>query len=136
MVDDVKSGLSAVEMKDKFLDDLNKALGVMKENQVKPFEGGGYHIFVNNEVGAQMKGYEEFTQIKHYLKIKNVLYNKKNRLLTVVFDDGEVVMIKCSPKDNFDVNIGVSLAITKRLYGSKNKFHKEVQKHFKIIEGR
>ena len=63
-------------------------------------------------------------------EIKSITVNKEKQIVTVVFADGGVEMIKCCKEDkkNFDVNIGVALAIAKHLYGSKNRFHKEVVK--------
>ena len=66
---------------------------------------------------------------KNY-EIKSITVNKEKQIVTVVFADGGVEMTKCCEEDkkNFDVNIGVALAIAKHLYGSKNRFHKEVVK--------
>lgn len=72
----------------------------------------------------------EFLGLKPYrsTEIRNILVNENKRLITVVFTDGEHEIIKCSEEDHFDVNIGVALAITQHLYGSKSKFHKDIAK--------
>lgn len=72
----------------------------------------------------------------HSTCIRNVLVNKQKGLVTVVFTDGEHEIIKCKKGDHFDVRIGVALAISQHLFGSKNKFHKEVDKKTKFVENK
>ncbi len=65
--------------------------------------------------------------------IKSILVNNKIKRITVVFDDDDVQMIDCNKHDEFDVNVGVALAITHHIFGSKNKYHKYLNKTIKQI---
>lgn len=58
--------------------------------------------------------------------ISSVTVNETKRIVTVVFKDGDVQIVHCNEEDNFDVEIGIALAIAHRFCGSIGKFHKEV----------
>lgn len=75
-------------------------------------------------------------EAKQTVLIRNILVNEKKRLVTVVFADGEHEIIACQKGDYFDVKIGVALAISQHLFGSKNKFHKEIDKKTKFVENK
>lgn len=59
--------------------------------------------------------------------IKFVTVNEKKRIITVVFKDGDVRMIKCSDDDTFDTRVGVALCIAHHYAGSKTKFNKYIK---------
>lgn len=65
--------------------------------------------------------------------IRNILVNKKKKLVTVVFSDGNHEIIKCDKDDNFDINVGVALAIAQHAFGSKTHFHKVIAKKTRVI---
>lgn len=43
-------------------------------------------------------------------------------------------IVRCSPEDQFDPEIGVALAICRGLFGSKTQFRKFVRENAKFIE--
>jgi len=46
----------------------------------------------------------------------------------VIFNDGTKVIKDVMPGDTFDLNIGVSLCIAERIFGTKSAFHKYVKR--------
>lgn len=54
-----------------------------------------------------------------YIKlVDHVLYDEEKRIVIVFFVDGTKIIKKCNAEDKFDVYVGVSLAITKYLFGN------------------
>lgn len=54
-----------------------------------------------------------------YIKlVDHVLYDEEKRIVIVFFVDGTKIVKKCNAEDKFDVYVGVSLAITKYLFGN------------------
>lgn len=119
-VDQVVSG--------SMLNDLRKASEILNKNSEAPIDYYGYNVIVNPIVGECIKGFKKTEEDRRISLIRSITVNKRKRLITVVFRDGCVEIIKCHKEDHFDVNVGVALAIAKHLYGSKNKFHKEVER--------
>ena len=115
------------------LDALEQAARTLEVNRVESCFPGGYNIFVSPAVAKGLDAMAELQKQRKETLIRNVLVNGKKRLVTVVFKDGTHEIVKCSKNDEFDVNIGVALAIAQHLYGSKNKFHKDVQNKVKVI---
>lgn len=62
------------------------------------------------------------------LFVKNVYYNKEKGVTVVIFEDGVKITKKLSEGDIFDLRTAVALAITERIYGSRTKFAKTVDK--------
>ena len=60
--------------------------------------------------------------------ILSITVNEPKKIVTVVFGDNDVQMAACTKDDKFDVNVGVALCIAYHIYGTKNAFHKEVEK--------
>lgn len=83
------------------------------------------------ETGYQ-DGYED--GVSDSIGIKNVLVNEKARAITVKFLDGDVRVIKCNEKDEFDYNIGVSLAISEHIFGSKTQRSKFIKNNARFIK--
>lgn len=77
-------------------------------------------------------GYED--GINDSVGIKNVLVNEKARAITVKFLDGDVRVIKCNEKDEFDYNIGVSLAISEHIFGSKTQRSKWIKNNTSYVK--
>ena len=101
-------------------DDVNEIFSTLNTRRVKIVPAS----YVNY-AGKKEEKQEEVNKM-----IKSVTINEDKKIITVVFKDGDVQMSKCDDKDTFDVGIGISLACTAHLFGSKNKFKKfvEVQK--------
>ena len=54
-----------------------------------------------------------------YIKlVDRIFYDEEKRIVIVFFVDGTKIVKKCHAEDNFDVCVGVSLAITKYLFGN------------------
>lgn len=62
------------------------------------------------------------------LFVKNVYYNKEKGVTVVIFEDGVKITKKLSEGDIFDIRTAVALAIAERMYGSRTKFAKTVDK--------
>lgn len=61
-------------------------------------------------------------------KVVGAYPNKKKGILAVKFNDGEVIKLACHDDDNFDINVGVALAMAYKSCGGKNAFRRNVQK--------
>jgi len=61
--------------------------------------------------------------------IKHVTYNKKKgkECVVVIFEDGTSVVQKMFPGDQFDLSVGVALALASKVFGSKTQFHKVIE---------
>ena len=62
-------------------------------------------------------------------KLQTVHINKEKKIVTVVFSDGTKQVVKCSPEDSFDTEIGFALACTRAVFGSKTKVRKFIEKN-------
>ena len=60
--------------------------------------------------------------------IRSVTINEKKKIVTVVFNHGEVYMSKCSKLDEFDPQIGIAICICSYYAGSKSAFKKFVKR--------
>lgn len=103
-----------------------------KEKENMDFERmkGNRTIYFDDLVGV-------VTKIKNNMgvdMIKSIQVNEEKRLVTVVFTDGDVRIVKCNKEDNFDVMVGVSLAVTEHLFGSKTKRAKFITEKAKIVK--
>lgn len=68
-------------------------------------------------------------------QIKRVVANPSKNATTVIFMDGEVVVVKKSPDDpEADIFSVVAYAVAKRIYGSNSAFQREVVKHLDFID--
>lgn len=109
-------------------EDFKKMADIIHKNAQEDFEFDGYKIFVNDKVGKCLEGLKDTMEAKEQTIIRSITVNEKEKIIAVVFRDGGVEVIRCREEDDFDVNIGVALAIAQHLYGSKTRFHKEVVK--------
>lgn len=66
--------------------------------------------------------------------IDSILVNEKKKIVTVIFNDDDVQIAKCSPEDEFDIYVGVAICISRHLAGSKTKFKKFVDKTAKFVK--
>lgn len=60
--------------------------------------------------------------------IKKVFVNLEERIVVVLFSNDEKEIVKCSENDDFDVTIGVALAVCRHLFGHTNFYKKIVGK--------
>lgn len=61
-------------------------------------------------------------------KIKSVQFNAKKGVTTVVLKDGTKGMSRCNKEDEYDMQIGFSVALTNALFGSRTQAIKYVDK--------
>lgn len=58
--------------------------------------------------------------------VEAIYANKKSKVVVVKFKNGDKEIIKCSKDDDFDVTVGVALAISRHIFGSHAKFYKNI----------
>lgn len=68
------------------------------------------------EIKIDSKPKEAMTS--HTKLVDRILYDEEQRIVIVFFVDGTKIVKKCHAEDNFDVCVGVSLCITKYLFGN------------------
>ena len=66
--------------------------------------------------------------------IQTIHVNEAKRIMTVVFNDGTKQIVKCSPEDSFDTEIGFALAIVRKLFNSKTQVRKFIANNAKVIK--
>ena len=66
--------------------------------------------------------------------IQTIHVNEAKKIMTVVFSDGTHEIVKCSPEDCFDTEIGFALALTRKLFGSKTQVRKFISNNAKILK--
>lgn len=67
------------------------------------------------------------------LFIQAIYINNKKKIVTIVFKDGTHQIVKCSPEDSFDIEIGFALALTRKIFGSKTQTRKYINKNAIVI---
>lgn len=63
--------------------------------------------------------------------IEDVYVNEIKKTTTVKFSDGTIQTITCHPDDAFDPVVGVAIAVSSFVFGSKKNFHSIVQRKIK-----
>lgn len=66
--------------------------------------------------------------------IQTVHVNEEKKIVTVVFSDGTKQIVKCSPEDSFDTEIGFALAVARKLFNSKTQVRKFIADNAKVIK--
>lgn len=84
----------------------------------------GRFAYANNTPTCQNK--EENSMV--IPDIKNVFFNEVKKATTVMFNDHTSVVVKCAENDTFDPEVGLAMAITKKMFGSRTKLQKVVDK--------
>lgn len=72
--------------------------------------------------------------LKSGFSIQTIHINEAKKLMTVVFIDGTHEIVKCSPEDCFDTEIGFALALTRKLFGSKTRVRKFISNNAKVLK--
>ena len=110
--------------------------------------GDGYGIIINElaiEPLAQMHAVksepynkDKTVHMKDYdygkLKVNAIYVNEQKKTVVVVFNNGHKKIVKCSPKDEFDAEVGFALAIAREFVGEKMKVSEFVAKKAKVIK--
>lgn len=60
--------------------------------------------------------------------IDKIYYDEGKKTVAVRFKDGETIVKECHPEDHFDLNVGVALAIIKKIYKTTTNFKKYVSR--------
>lgn len=81
---------------------------------------------------AYEQGYEQ--GVNDAVSIQSILINEEAKVVTIKFLDGDVRVIRCHQEDEFDYNVGVSLAISEHIFGSKNQRNKIIKEVAKVIK--
>lgn len=109
---------------------------------IDPFEGFSAEITITDknfydQIGdLYMNGGREAVHVTpRKYQIKKVVANPSKNATTVIFMDGEVVVVKKSPDDpEADIFSVVAYAVAKRIYGSNSAFKREVVEHLEFID--
>ena len=64
----------------------------------------------------------------------SVTVNEAKRVVCVVFKDGSKQLVRCSPEDQFDPEIGVALAIARNQCGSKTRLRKLIAERARFVK--
>lgn len=99
-------------------------LGSSDIEAVIDIDGDEYH-FSTKRLKLVSKG-EKKMMVN--FKVVGAYPNKKKGILAVKFNDGQVIKLHCDDGDNFDVNVGVALAMAYKSCGGKNAFRRNVEK--------
>lgn len=106
----------------------------------------GYIDRITTEIDPYKKAYDQIVNLytnggkavygtPRKYQIKRVVANPSKNATTVIFMDGEVVVVKKSPDDpEADIFSVVAYAVAKRIYGSNSAFKREVVKHLEFID--
>jgi len=94
-----------------------------------------FEEWMHDFCGLDMFTYKPKPQCKWYdvPDIKSVQVNIEKKVVTVIFADDTVVVQKCNEEDDFDVYVGVALAIAKRTFG-KSQLVKKITKNINIVK--
>lgn len=75
----------------------------------------------------------KMNMIRKSNNIKCISVNEEKRIITVVFEDKDVQLVRCLPTDEFDIEIGVALAIARHQFGSRNKLRKTIDEKIRYV---
>lgn len=68
--------------------------------------------------------------------IQDVKILSPNKVVQVTFKDGTNEKAVCSDEDNFNLEIGISICITKKILGGTGRYNSTIRKAMKIIENK
>ena len=60
--------------------------------------------------------------------IEDVYVNEEKKTTTVKFSDGTIQTVKCHKDDVFDPVVGVAIAVSSFVFGTKKNFHSVVER--------
>lgn len=91
-------------------------------------DGDEYHFSTKRLKLVSKKDEKGEKKMMFNFKVVGAYPNKKKGILAVKFNDGQVIKLHCDDGDNFDVNVGVALAMAYKSCGGKNAFRRNVEK--------
>ena len=65
--------------------------------------------------------------------IQGILYNPEKKVVVVSFKDGAKVVKHCHEEDEFDVGVGVALAIVKHMFGTTTNYKRYLKRKAKRV---
>lgn len=66
--------------------------------------------------------------------IKSVTDNRDAKVMCVVFASGDKEIVRCSPQDDYDPEIGFALAYLRHILGSKTQVRRFLKEHSRVIQ--
>ena len=66
-------------------------------------------------------------------ELSDIMYDEQKKVVIVSFKDGTKIVKHCHEEDDFDVEVGVALAIAKRMFGTTTNFKKYVSRKARNI---
>ena len=91
-----------------------------------------YHSFSSDDKDYLMNylsnqvNYSFLSKVRNMFKIKRVIFNKP---ATVVFwNDGTKTVVKTQKDEAYDPEKGLTMAVTKKLFGNTGRYYNEVKK--------
>lgn len=66
--------------------------------------------------------------------IESITDNRVDRVMCVVFADGGKEIVRCSPSDDYDPEIGFALACARHMLGSRTQVRKYLEETSRVIE--
>lgn len=103
-------------------------LGSSDIEAVIDIDGDEYHFSTKRLKLVSKKDEKGEKKMMFNFKVVGAYPNKKKGILAVKFNDGEVIKLACHDDDNFDINVGVALAMAYKSCGGKNAFRRNVEK--------
>lgn len=93
----------------------------------------------NVEIEIEIKANESETKREVEVKdisqfITKVISDPVKKITVVIFMDGKKEVVKCAEEDEYDVYVGVSLALSRRIFGTNSAFHKCVDEKLLLVE--
>lgn len=64
--------------------------------------------------------------------IRSIYIDEQNKVVVVIFKDNKKQVVRCSPDDEFDYEVGVALAIARHQFGSKTQLRKFIANTSKV----
>lgn len=93
---------------------------------------------LNGTVRGDLMGYRNDHAVRGKVGriIDRVFINEKKKTTTVKFVDGTVQTVTCHGDDVFDPVVGVAIAVSSFVFGSKKNFHDVVNRKIKTTSSK
>ena len=111
--------------------------------QNKVNEVGGYRYDCSGITASDLLCKRETCESKTKPVVNNVCnfdsiqtlhINETEKIVTVVLKNGNSAVVKCSPTDEFDTEVGFALAYTRSKFGSKSRIRRFIENNAKVTK--
>lgn len=119
------------------------AIMVTQLLQNKVNEVGGYRydcscvnfneLFGKGET-CEPKAKPVVNNVCNFDSIQTLHINETKKIVTVVLKNGNSAVVKCSPTDEFDTEVGFALAYTRSKFGSKSRIRRFIENNAKVTK--